>query len=86
MKIFSLVEEDYKGFNIYWDGDRYHILDKNLEDLDITNYILNDCNQNKQCNTVSTIEKAKQFIDQPIFQEPTSITEEYQGDLHPHIA
>lgn len=63
--LYVLVEENYRSFNIHWDGNNYYVLKQSLEPLDVTNHDnFNQCSQNSQCAIAATLEEAKQLVDQ----------------------
>ncbi len=62
MRFYVLLEENYEGFNIYWDQNRYYVVAQDLGTLDITDIgNMSDCYENGQCTIVTSLEEAKQW-------------------------
>lgn len=68
-RLYVLVEEDYRGYNIHWDGNNYYILKQSQATIDLTNQDnLNQCMQNRQCIAAATLEEARQLVDKLTLQ------------------
>ena len=69
--MWVLVEENYKGFNIFWNQGKFYVLAQHLETLDATQ--LNKvslteyktfCAESDQCGITDSLDAAKKFVDQ----------------------
>lgn len=70
-QLFILVEEDFDGFNIYWDQSEYYVVAQDLEPVDILNiHKLDECRQGDRCNVAPSLKEAKQLVGELTNQTP----------------